>query len=117
MGWEYTDKNYVKHVIWCDCPCCNGSGIMRKALTRPTGRRRVSKAAAVVLNGVTVLAENIQTLADTLQFLDIKEVTILSLDKVEPCLIRIAEGIDFIFMPQPNLSATSVSFITPNAPL
>lgn len=110
VEWEYQDRNFNHYTDWADCPCCKGSGIFRKAVMEPTGRMRVDLGAFIIINGVAVWAYLLELLLDTMDILGIKEVRILSLNNKNACMIRIADGIDFIFMPTFDLSSATAIF-------
>lgn len=99
VEWKYEDRNYHNHSKWFECPCCGGTGVYKKAVLEPTGRKEPDFYALVILNGVGIWGTNLQILLDTMDFLGIAEVTIQSLHNKDSCLIRIAEGVDFVFMP------------------
>lgn len=104
VEWVYEDKDYYRHTDWFNCPCCKGSGLLRKAVMKPTGKITVDISACIIINGVGFRAHVLETLLDTMKSLDIKEVNIISLNKSRPCMIRIADGITFIFMPLTDMS-------------
>ncbi len=98
VEWEYQDRKFYHHTKFMECPCCKGSGILRDAITRETGKMKVDCGSYIVLNGVNVWGPVLEVLVETIDMLGIKEVKLLTLRKDNSCMIKIAEGILFIFM-------------------
>lgn len=112
VEWEYQDRKFHHHTKFMECPCCNGSGVLRDAVMKPTGKMKVDYLSYIVLNGFGVWAPLLETLVETMDALGIEEVKILALRKNASCMIQIADGVNFIFMPTDNFGAsTSVHHI------
>lgn len=97
--WEYQDRHGRTHQSIHDCPCCDGSGKYQSSIKRPTGNMVVQNCCFVSLNGIFVHAPNMEPLLSTMDSLGIHKARILALRESSTCMIRLAEGIDFVFMP------------------
>lgn len=112
VRWEYEDKNYETHHKYDDCPCCDGSGYVKDAVKRPSGRTIPDRDSTIVINGVFAAASAFQRLLDTMKSLNVDAVRIVSLYDNKACRIKIKDGIEFIFMPRSNtIDPASVTHI------
>lgn len=109
VEWKYEDRNYYDHTRWSECPCCNGTGLLKKAVMESTGKKEPDYYALIILNGVGFWGINLQILLDTMDYLGISEVQIQSLDAEKACLISIADGIGFLIMPVYDFSLATAA--------
>ena len=106
--WEYQDRHGHTYQSVHDCPCCDGSGKYQSSIKRPTGNMVVQNCCFISLNGIFVHAQNMEPLLSTMDSLGIHKARILALRESSPCLIRLAEGIDFVFMPSHPYAVSSM---------
>lgn len=105
VEWGYTDKNHHIHTEWYECPVCHGSGVMKEATYRKTGRKVPNYEAGIEVFGLVFWAELLLRLCDTMKALGINEVRYVSRYEGNANIFNLADGIDVVLMPLADITS------------
>lgn len=103
VEWEYCGNEKKNYYEYFDCPICEGSGVLREAVTRNTGRKIPEKLNnSISINGVAFDAYRLFYIVEACNELGVETVFITSLGKpgsCDPAVFKLNEHCEVVLMP------------------
>lgn len=99
VEWEYTDKDLNTYHKYYECPVCHGSGMLRPAKYRKTGRKIPEYNAPIDVYGLNFSAKLLMRLCDAMKLLGISQAQYAARHFGAANIFRLINGVDVILMP------------------
>jgi len=99
VEWEYTDKAFITHREYHECPVCHGSGTRRPAKYRKTGRKIPEYSAPIDVYGLNFRAMLLMTLCDAMRLLGLNQAQYVARHIGKANIFHLIDGVDVIIMP------------------
>lgn len=100
VEWEYSGCDCTHYTKYDDCPVCKGSGNLKDAVVRKTGRKMpIVYADSISINDVTFDAYRLFYLVEACNLLGVETIKVTALNFQEPMAIQLNDDVEFILMP------------------
>lgn len=100
VEWEFHDSHYNCYNKYDDCPICRGTGYLKEAVVRKTGRKVPRYASeAIRINNVNFDSWRLFYLVEYCTKLGVDDVVVTALSKDNAMAIQLNDDIEFILMP------------------
>lgn len=99
VEWTYEDKDFYTHTEYYRCPVCNGSGIVKPACRRKTGRKIPEYNAPIDVYGLSFRAELLLKLCDAMKLIGVTEARYIARYEGAANIFRLLDGVDIVLMP------------------
>lgn len=99
VEWEYTDKDHHTHCEYHECPVCMGSGELRPAQYRKTGRKIPEYNAPIDVYGLNFSARVLVKLCDAMKLLGVSHAQYIARYVGGANIFRLLNGVDVVVMP------------------
>lgn len=107
VEWEYTDKDFITHREYHECPVCYGSGTLSPAKYRKTGRKVPGYTAPIEVYGLNFRAILLMTLCDAMRLLGLSQAQYIARHIGKANIFRLADGVDVIIMPLSGMESVA----------
>lgn len=99
VEFEYRSKDFTSYYKDCDCPICDGSGNIREAIVRKTGRKIPLPQEPIAINGTKFDAYRLFVICDVCSRIGAETITITALNKNDACAFQLNDDCEIVLMP------------------
>lgn len=99
VEYEYCDSNDHYYYKECDCPICDGEGIIEKRIKIKTGKKIKDEKYKIILKNVTLSSEIFIKIIETMKIFNIDKIEIVNNSYNSANLFKINNDIEIYAMP------------------